>query len=114
MLLLPSLILGLGGVIFWKWGEGQGGGDLRIYIFTQFFTIAVIPVVLLLYKSRYRYSYYLWYVLAAYVSAKICESNDVVIFEMNDVLSGHNIKHLIAALAPLYLLLMLKRRKVES
>ena len=73
--LFPAVAFGMGSVIYWIWSEFQGMGDWRFYLFTQFFGIISLPLILLMYKSRYRFNYY-WFVLFFYILAKICESKD--------------------------------------
>ncbi len=108
---LPSLFLGVFSVVYWHITEQKGVGDLRPYFFVQFFTIFVIPVILVLYRSRYKFGHYVWYIMAAYFAAKLTELYDHEIYQTIGVLSGHNLKHLIASLSPLLILIMLKKRQ---
>jgi len=49
----PLLILGLASVAFCKVGEQRGAGDLRLYGFVQFYAALMIPVMVLLFRSRW-------------------------------------------------------------
>lgn len=97
-------------VIYWAWTESWGQGDLRPYAFVQFYPMLAMPIILLRYPSRYSHGHYIWWALAWYAAAKICEHSDRAIYELQDVITGHNVKHILATGAPLMILLMLKRR----
>ncbi len=106
-ILLASLLLGISSVVYWHYT-----GDLRFYGLVQFGTLAAIPLILLLYKSQYTHRHYLIYGLAFYVLAKIFELNDSRIFALSDgLISGHTVKHLLAAAATYCVYLMLKERR---
>lgn len=111
--LLPILlILGSASVIYWHLGEERGSGDLRFYLLTQFFPMLAIPLFLLLFPPRYSHSHYFWLVLGGYGLAKIAELLDEWILSMNGLVSGHNIKHVLAALGAFFLIPMLKARRL--
>ena len=109
--LLPSsILLGATSVIYWHYT-----GDLRFYAFIQFGTLAAIPLILFLYKSQYTHRHYLLYGLAFYALAKVLELNDSRIFELSSrIISGHTVKHLLAAAATYCVYLMLKKRQVKK
>ena len=91
--------LGVGSVVYWSWTEALGRGDLRPYALVQFLPLILIPLILLLYPARYIRAPYLLYGFALYVLAKVCEQFDRQIYAVT--LSGHTLKHLVAALAVL-------------
>ncbi|SHE20874.1 ceramidase domain-containing protein [methanotrophic endosymbiont of Bathymodiolus puteoserpentis (Logatchev)] len=105
--ILPIAIsLGLSSVIYWYYTD-----DLRFYALIQFGALLSIPLILSLYKSQYSHNYYLLYGLLFYLLAKVFELNDSFIFELTaHLLSGHTIKHLLAAAATYCVYLMLKKR----
>lgn len=109
-LFLPaSILIGASSVIYWDYT-----GDLRFYAFVQFGTLAAIPLILWLYKSRYTHSYYLIFGLIFYALAKILELSDSRIFELNGgLISGHTAKHLLAAAATYCVYLMLIKRQPD-
>src|SRR5262249_34597063 len=39
----PVAILGGGSVFYWHWTELQGSGDMRLYLFVQFFPLLALP-----------------------------------------------------------------------
>jgi len=105
--ILPVAIsLGLSSVIYWHYTN-----DLRFYALIQFGALLSIPLILSFYKSQYSHRHYLLYGLLFYFLAKVFELNDNLIFELtNHLLSGHTIKHLLAAAATYCVYLMLKKR----
>ncbi len=105
--LLPAaLLLGVSSVLYWRYAN-----DLRFYGVVQFGTLLAIPIVVLRFKSRFTLRRYLLYGLLFYASAKTCESNDREIFLLTgQSVSGHTLKHLLAAAATYCVYRMLKRR----
>jgi hypothetical protein len=104
LLLFPLLFVGLVSVFYWRYTELNGVGDLRLYMVVQFFPLATMPVILLLFKSSYGTASKYWLLLACYLMAKLVEYFDAQIHEALIVVSGHSIKHVLPALG-LYMLL---------
>lgn len=104
--LLPAVMLGVASVLWWRYS-----GDLRVYIWVQAAPLLAIPFVLVMFRGRYSHRLYLVLGLVFYAFAKMAELRDQEVFELTGyVLSGHSLKHLLAAMAPVSLLLMLRRR----
>lgn len=112
-LFTPLLIIGAVSVLYWAWTGSRGRGDLRLYGLVQFYPMAAIPILLFTCRSIFTHGHYVWWALACYAAAKVCEHNDQVIYDMLKVLSGHNLKHILATGAPIAILLMLKRRTLR-
>lgn len=110
-LLWPLLAIGFVSVFYWDYTEGQGRGDLRLYGLVQFLPLLLIPLILLLFRPTFSGAGYWWAMLAAYLGAKITESLDGQIFGLFYIISGHSIKHLLAALGAYYFWVGLKRRE---
>lgn len=110
-LLLPLLIVGLGSVQYWAWTEARGLGDLRPYAIVQFLPMLLIPLILLSRRSPYGQTHLFWWMLVFYVAAKFLEYYDAAIFSAGNIMSGHSLKHLSAALTPAVFLLALVRRR---
>ncbi len=102
-LLWPLLFLGMLSVYYWQITESRGQGDLRFYFLVQFLPMLLIPPILLLFNKKGFPKMYFWLVLLAYVIAKVFELKDVELFHAAGI-SGHTIKHLMAAVAPLIFL----------
>ncbi|QXP84206.1 ceramidase domain-containing protein [Methylococcus sp. Mc7] len=109
-LLWPLLAIGVVSVFYWDFSEAQGHGDLRLYGLVQFLPMLLIPLILLLFRSRFGGTAYLWAVLGAYAAAKAAELLDEPVFRMLPPLSGHALKHLLAALGVYIFLAAIRRR----
>ena len=109
-LFVPLVVAGVASVLYWHYTESLQQGDLRPYILVQFLPILLIPYILLTRQSRFSHVYFYWLVLASYVLAKLLELGDAQIFDSIVLLSGHSLKHLISALAPLFVYLALRQR----
>ena len=105
-LLAPAIVLGLASVITWHYTD-----DLRLYVLVQFLPLLLLPAVLLLFDSPYTHRGLLLLALAVYVIAKLAEHYDRAVFEMTgEIVSGHSLKHLLAALALFVVYGMLRHR----
>lgn len=109
-LLGPALLLGIASVVYWHLSEQAGAGDLRPYVFVQFYPIAAIPLMLWLFPAAYTRGVDLIVAVGWYGLAKLCEAGDTGIFDLGGIVSGHTIKHLLAALAIGWILRMLLTR----
>jgi len=111
-LLGPLVLAGVGSVIYWGWSEAGGRGDLRPYALAQYLPLLLVPLVLGLFAARYtRASGFLWAV-GWYALAKLGEELDGGIFALGGMVSGHTLKHLLAAVALYGLLRMLETRRM--
>ncbi len=102
-MLWPLLFLGMLSVYYWQMTERRGQGDLRFYLLVQFLPMLLMPLILLLFNKKGFPKMYFWLVLLAYVIAKAFELKDAELFQVAGI-SGHTIKHLMAAVAPLIFL----------
>lgn len=91
--LVPLLLLGVGSVWWWAFG-----GDLRLYVFVQYYPLIGIPLILLLFPGaavrrgwRPLLLAFLWYGIA-----KIAEATDCRVYTATPIVSGHTLKHLAA------------------
>jgi len=108
--LLPLLALGIFSVLYWRYTEHQGQGDLRLYALVQYLPMILLPLIVILFKRKEHRTKYLWYMMLSYLAAKLFEAGDEVIFLRTPFLSGHTLKHFAASCAPLFFLLYLKER----
>src|ERR1700677_1522331 len=104
-LLGPLVGIGIGSVCWWRWT-----GNLWPYAAAQYYSILLIGLLLALFPPRYTREADLLVVQCWYVLAKVAEALDVRIFAATGWLSGHTIKHLVAALAVYWVLRMLIKR----
>ena len=109
---LPILLLaGVGSVAQWYASELHGVGDLRFYGTVQAYSVMFLLLALLL-PPRYTFGWCLAVVAGFYALAKILETFDQPIFGLlGHVVSGHTLKHLAAAYAGYWILVMLQRRR---
>lgn len=109
-LLWPLLLAGLLSIVYWHITERAGRGDLRPYALVQFLPMLLIPMILLMFHGRLNGSIFLWAMIAAYLVSKIAEYFDAELYAAVGVLSGHAIKHIVAAAGALFILIALRRR----
>lgn len=109
------LICGIASVWYWNHTEMLGQGDLRPYALVQFFPMIAIILMLWLFPARYSGTRYLVYTLGWYVLAKLLEHFDKEVFALTaQLVSGHTLKHLAAAIGIYMLVLYIRKRKVIS
>jgi hypothetical protein len=99
--LWPLLLLGVVTVVYWYGTERLGRGNVIPYGVYQGWTIIVIVVLMLAYPAR-RYSHggLLAWAAVWYGLAKVFETFDLQVYRaLGGTLSGHSIKHVLAAFA---------------
>ena len=106
-LLGPLLVLGVGSVVYWRWT-----GDLRFYGFVQFYPVLFVPLVLYLFSKPFPAIGELVRLVICYGLAKFFEWKDVEVFSITGgMVSGHTLKHLLAALGVWWIVRMLRKRR---
>jgi hypothetical protein len=109
--LLPGLLgVGVYSIVRWHVTELRGSGDLRAYIDVQYVSLLAIPLLGVLFPSRYTRSNTVFVVFAVYLAAKMFELFDAQIYALGHLVSGHTLKHLTAAVGAYLILDMLRRR----
>jgi len=109
--LWPLVAFGLFSVVYWHFTETSGHGDLRFYALVQFLPMLLIPLLLLLFKPRFTSTGGYWALLFAYVLAKVFEFFDESVFNSLGIISGHSLKHIVAALGIFFLLRTYRKRE---
>lgn len=111
--LLPLLLAaGLGSVAWWGWSEARGMGDLRFYLLMQLYPMLLVPLLLWLYPPRYSGDRAILAVIGLYLLALLFDLGDRAVFEFTGSrVSGHTLKHVIAAAAVGVVALHLHRRR---
>ena len=106
-LLWPAIALGVYSIVAWYRAD-----DLRLYAWVQFFPLLLVLLALLMTPARWSQRRLLGAALGCYVLAKLAEATDARLFEMSGgMVSGHTLKHLLAAAGCYCVLLMLQRRR---
>lgn len=104
----PAVAIGVFSVVYWWMFD-----DLRFYGLIQFFPLAVMPLVVMLVPTQYTHGKYLLYGLGFYAAAKVFEAYDREIFKLINI-SGHSIKHILAAGGAFMVLLMIIKRRLKT
>jgi len=109
-LLAVLVAAGFISVLSWSVGEAAGAGDLRAYLLVQFYPLVAVPLVLWGFPQAIRVkSRFIAWAVGFYVLAKIAELYDAELFALlGGAVSGHTIKHLLAALAPVAVIAMMR------
>jgi hypothetical protein len=97
LLLWPLVAAGMASVGFWWASERAGAGDLRPYLLVQFYPLTALPLILALFPAAYTHGAWWLAAFGLYLLAKIAEIADERIFGAGGVVSGHTVKHLLAA-----------------
>ncbi|MFL6624341.1 MAG: ceramidase domain-containing protein [Sulfurifustis sp.] len=106
----PALLAGFASVAWWHYAD-----DLRLYFWIQGAPLLVVVAALALFPARYTHRRYLLYGLGLYAAAKIAELDDLALFQWSGmVMSGHSLKHLLAAASAACVYVMLCRRSPVS
>lgn len=109
---LPFLVvLGAVSVMYWFWTEQQGAGNLNYYIVVQFYSLLLVVLLSVFFPSNYTRGGDVYQVIGLYAVAKVAETFDREIYDLSGVVSGHTIKHLLAALAIYLIVRMLQKRR---
>ncbi|XP_052140019.1 uncharacterized protein LOC127759841 [Oryza glaberrima] len=107
--LAPLVIAGALSIMYWRFFD-----DLRPYAVIQFVPCIAIPVMAIVIPPMYTHSSYWLWAAGFYLLAKVEEAADKPIYKWtHQIVSGHTLKHLAAAMVPVFLALMLAKRTVE-
>lgn len=109
-LLVPLLVVGAASVFYWHITESTGNGDLRPYAVVQFLPVLLIPAILVIRRDASDLTGTFWLLVLFYIAAKLLEHFDDGVYASLQVMSGHSLKHVVAALSPAILILALHRR----
>ncbi|XP_028052858.1 uncharacterized protein LOC114257294 [Camellia sinensis] len=108
--ILPLLLVGVISILYWRFFD-----DLRPYALLQFVPCIVIPIMAILLPPMYTHSTYWLWAAGFYLLAKVEEAADKPIYKWTyHIVSGHTLKHLCAAMVPVFLTLMLAKRTIET
>jgi len=109
MSLFPLLMVGIVSIAYWRYFD-----DLRPYALVQFIPCIAIPAMTILLPAMYTHSIYWLWAAGFYLLAKLEEAADKPIYKCTHyTISGHSLKHLCAAMVPVFLTIMLSRRSIE-
>lgn len=107
------LVVGASSVFYWHHTETLGVGDLRPYVWVQFFPTLAIPFMLWQLPPRYTQTRQLWWMIGWYILAKVLEHFDKGVFVLlSGMVSGHSLKHFAAAMGTYHLVRYVQKRRV--
>jgi len=106
MLLRPMLAIGIFSLLLWRWTD-----DLKLYAWAQFFPFVSLILILQLFPPRYTGALYWAAAVAMYGMAKVLELYDAHIYSVGHLLSGHTLKHLVAAAGGFMILKLFQNRR---
>lgn len=109
-LLAPLLLVGMASVVYWIASERAGHGNVVPYGVLQAYSVVILVALASLQPSRYTHGAAIYGVFAAYVLAKVLEHFDRQFLALGGIISGHTLKHVVAAIAALLACHMLWRR----
>jgi hypothetical protein len=111
LLLAPLAVVGAGTVWYWLHSEGMRAGNVLPYFAFQLYALLSILLLMHFYSSRYSRGTDIYGVILLYGASLVAELLDHYIYSLGEVISGHTLKHLLAALAAYQLVWMLRRRR---
>lgn len=91
--------LSVAGVLWWRFTDLRGAGDLRFYLLFQLLPLILVPLWQTIYRASVADRRAFAAALLLYVVAKLAEIGDHRIFDALHVVSGHTLKHLLATAA---------------
>lgn len=106
------MLLGVGSVMYWYWTEQQGAGNLNFYVVVQFYSLLLVVLLGMFFPSNYTRGGDMHKAVAVYAVAKVAETLDLAIYDLGGIVSGHTIKHLLAAAAIYLIVRMLQKRRL--
>jgi hypothetical protein len=110
-LLIPLVLLGMGSVWYWQWSMARGAENLLPYLIVQGWSLLAALLILAMFPSRYSHGRLIVLGIALYAAALAAEYLDRTIFSVGGIVSGHTLKHLLAASAVYQLYRMLRDRR---
>ena len=112
VLLPPLLLTGMASAVYWLVTERAGAGNVVPYGILQAYSVVILLAMAWLYPSRYTRGNDIYWVFLAYALAKVFETFDREFLAVGQVVSGHTLKHVAAAIAGLVVarMLVLRRR----
>lgn len=107
-ILWPLIAFGIFSVWYWVIYD-----DLRLYALVQFLPILLMPLILILYTNNKIPKKYFWLMILFYAIAKLFEALDTETYFALSMISGHSIKHLLAATVPaIFIFGLYRERKI--
>lgn len=114
LLFTPLMLISALSVVYWWATEKAGAGDLRPYILVQYLPMVLLPAVIILYRKGPSWDGPYWALCGGYAVAKVLEWQDAsIFFWTGQLVSGHTLKHIVAASAILLFQLSFRDNRLE-
>jgi hypothetical protein len=113
-LLVPMLLVGAASVVYWRATERAGVGNVLPYGMLQGYSAVILLLIALVRPSRYTRGHDIYWVFTAYAISKLLELLDRQFLALGNLVSGHTLKHLAAAVAGLVVCRMLMLRTLKE
>lgn len=113
LLLVPMVGIGIGTVVYWLMSERAGAGNVVPYAVLQAYAVIGLLFITWMDTSRYTHGENLYWVFAGYAAAKLFETFDRAVYGLSGVISGHSLKHVVAAAAGIFVCRMLLLRSLR-
>jgi hypothetical protein len=113
-LLATLLVAAVASVAWWSFTESRGRGDLRPYLLLQGAPLILIPLWQALQREPVRERILFGLAVALYAAAKALELADAPVLEATGFVSGHTLKHLLAAAAAVCIALVFLRPRAHG
>jgi len=110
-LLLPLLLFGVGSVWYWQWSAAHGAENVLPYVVVQYYSALLVLALIAFFPARYSHGHLIVAAFAWYVAAKAMELLDQPIYALAGVVSGHTLKHLLAAVSAWHIYRMVRDRR---
>lgn len=102
--LVVLFVLSCGSLAYWLATQSLAQDNVWPYIATVYGSLAFAVVAMALFPSRYTHAHAAWITLAIYIIAMAFDTwLDAPLYAGGAILSGHSLKHLLAALALFWL-----------
>ena len=104
------LSLGIFSVCYWHYTETLNKGDLRLYALVQYLPMLLMLIIVSLQCKKYKILLNPFICVAFfYFLAKIFENFDAQIMHFTNVIGGHFLKHIAAAIASFFIINSVKK-----
>lgn len=114
LLLLPPLAAtGAAAAWYWLRSEELGAGNVLPYFGFQLYALLAILLLMRFFPARYSRSADLYRMILLYGAALVAELLDRHIYALGQIVSGHTLKHLLAATAAYQIVRMLRLRRMK-
>ena len=106
-----SLFMGVLSVWYWHYTETLNKGDLRLYALVQYLPMLLMLIIVLLHYKKHKALLKSFIGVAFfYFLAKTFENFDEQILQFTNIIGGHPLKHIAAAIATFYIVDLVKNK----